>query len=355
MIVKNEADVLARCLDSVADIMDEIIIVDTGSTDDTKKVAARYTDKIYDFEWISDFAAARNFAFAKASCEYIYSADADEVMDEVNRQRFKELKKSLDGEVELVQMYYVNQLKFGTVYNFDREYRPKLFKRNRNFTWVDPIHETIRLEPMIYDSEIEIIHEPKESHAGRDLAIFRRITGEIATSREARGYRARNDTHGTCNDLQRTVSLSKRLHNLYARELFIVGEKDDFLKAEAYFEAACGADNTTLEQVKEAACVVAKAARLREDFQKFFKFALKDIGSEGCSEMCNELGEYYREHGDITEAIMWFYNAAFETSSILDIRRSGIIPLTALAECHEELGMAEEAAEYRKQAKEWKS
>ena len=65
MIVKNEEQVLARCLDSVRGLMDEIIIVDTGSTDQTKAIAAKYTDKIYDFEWISDFAAARNFAFSK--------------------------------------------------------------------------------------------------------------------------------------------------------------------------------------------------------------------------------------------------------------------------------------------------
>jgi len=329
MIVKNEADILARCLDSVADIMDEIVIVDTGSTDKTKEVAARYTDKIFDFVWINDFSAARNFAFSKAGCDYIYSADADEIIDEINRQRFKDLIKSLDGEIELVQMYYVNQLKFGTVYNFDREYRPKLFKRNRVFTWIDPIHETIRLEPVIFDSEIEIIHEPKESHASRDLQIFRKKT--------------------------KSTVLSKRLHNLYARELFIVGQKDDFLKAEAYFEASALNTDSTLEQLKEAACVVAKAARLRGDMAKFFKFALKDIGSEGCSEMCNELGEYYRSQGDISEAIVWFFNAAFETSSILNIKCGGVLPLSALAECYEVLKMPNEAAEYRKLASEWKA
>ena len=79
MIVKNEEKVLARCLDSVKDLVDEIIIVDTGSGDKTKAIAASYTDKIYDFTWVHDFSAARNFAFSKASCEYIYSADADEV------------------------------------------------------------------------------------------------------------------------------------------------------------------------------------------------------------------------------------------------------------------------------------
>lgn len=322
MIVKNEADILARCLNSVADIMDEIVIIDTGSTDRTKEVAARYTDKIYDFTWINDFSAARNFSFSKASCEYIYSADADEVVDEVNRKRFLDLKQTMDSEVELVQMYYVNQLKFGTVYNYDREYRPKLFKRNRSFTWIDPIHETIRLYPLVFDSEIEIIHQPKESHASRDLNIFLRLTeaGKI---------------------------LSKRLHNLYARELFIAGENEDFIKAESYFTSSVSHPDTELEQVKEAACVVARSARLRGDTEIFFKFALKDIGSEGSSEMCCELGEYYRTKDDLSEAIMWFYNAAFETNSILNIKCNKEIPLTALSECYGKLGMEKEASEYR--------
>ena len=67
MIVKNEEKVLARCLDSIADLMDEIIIVDTGSSDNTKEIAKKYTDKIYDFAWIDDFSAARNYSFSKAT------------------------------------------------------------------------------------------------------------------------------------------------------------------------------------------------------------------------------------------------------------------------------------------------
>ena len=61
MIVKNEEKVLARCLDSIADLMDEIIIVDTGSTDRTKEIAKEYTDKIYDFQWINDFFCREKF------------------------------------------------------------------------------------------------------------------------------------------------------------------------------------------------------------------------------------------------------------------------------------------------------
>lgn len=114
---KNEERILKRCLDSVRDLVDEIIIVDTGSTDATKWIAAGYTDKIYDFTWNDDFSAARNFAFSKATKEYIYSADADEVLSEENRRRFRLLKETLLPEIEIVQMKYGNQLQNGTVYN----------------------------------------------------------------------------------------------------------------------------------------------------------------------------------------------------------------------------------------------
>lgn len=212
MIVKNEEQVLKRCLDSVRDLVEEIIIVDTGSTDATKRIAAGYTDKIYDFTWIDDFSAARNFAFSKATKEYIYSADADEVLSEENRRRFRLLKETLFPEIEIVQMKYGNQLQNGTVYNFDEEYRPKLFRRLRSFVWEEPIHETVRLEPVVYDSDIVITHMPEQNHAGRDLANFRK---QIAQGRR----------------------FSRRLYGMYARELFLAGEAQDFLEAENYFRA----------------------------------------------------------------------------------------------------------------------
>ena len=169
MIVKNEERCLRDCLDSLKHIADEIVVVDTGSTDQTKAIAGEFTDKIFDFVWTGRFCDARNFAFSKASCEYIYSADADEYLDEENRRKLQILKEALVPEVEIVQMYYTNQLEYGTVYNFDKELRPKLFKRLREFTWIEPIHETVRLEPVVFDSEIEIIHRPAASHETRDL------------------------------------------------------------------------------------------------------------------------------------------------------------------------------------------
>ena len=329
MIVKNEERLLARCLDSVEGIMDEIIIVDTGSTDKTKEIAARYTDKIYDFEWVQDFAAARNFAFSKANMEYIYSADADEVLDEENRQAFLALKETLLPEVDIVQMYYANQLRFGTIYNYDKELRPKLFKRLRTFVWEEPIHEQVILEPIIYDSDVAILHMPENNHKDRDLASFARMT--------AAGER-----------------LSKRLHNIYAKELFVSGEDKDFLEASGFFEASCQDVERSLDELKEAACVAARAARIRKDTEKFLKYALKVVACEGCAEICCELGEYFLERKDLDEAIVWFYNGAYETESILNIHSSGDIPLKRLAECYKLAGNEKQAREYEKLASEWK-
>ena len=106
MIVKDEEAVLSRCLDSLHDIMDEIIIVDTGSTDKTKEIARKYTDKIFDYKWCNDFADARNFAASKATGDYIYTADADEYLDAENRDKLCQLKKIMLPEIEIVQMLY---------------------------------------------------------------------------------------------------------------------------------------------------------------------------------------------------------------------------------------------------------
>lgn len=330
MIVKNEEKLLARCLDSVADLMDEIIIVDTGSVDATKEIAARYTDRIYDFVWTGNFADARNFAFSLAGMEYIYSADADEVLDEANRAAFLELKRTMLPEIDIVQMYYANQLDFGTIYNYDKELRPKLFKRLRTFTWAEPIHEQVILEPVIYDSEIAICHKPESNHKDRDLASFARMT--------ASGYR-----------------LSKRLHNIYAKELFISGEEADFLAAAPFFEASCMETDRSLDETKEAACVAARAARLRKDTAGFFKYALKVVACDGCAEICCELGEFFLEQRDLDEAVIWFYNAAYETESILNIHSSGDVPLGRLAECCRLMGDQEQERQYRELAEKWKA
>ena len=297
MIVKNEEAVLARCLDSIKELMDEIIIVDTGSTDRTKEIAAGYTDQIYDFAWVDDFAAARNFAFSKASMPYIYTADADEVVSEENRQRFRQLKEVLLPEIDIVQMKYGNQLEHGTAYNYDEEYRPKLFKRLREFVWIEPVHEMVRLDPVVYDSDIVIDHKPHEKHSKRDFFIFQK-------------------------KIREGLRLSKRLHHMYAMELYISGDEEDFLEAEPFFTESALDPNRSIDEVKEAVCIVCRAARLRDDAATILKMCLKDLLTQGSSEMCWELGEYFLAKGDKEEAYMWYYNAKNEAQSILNLHTS---------------------------------
>ncbi len=134
MIVKDEETVLKRCLNSIANLVDEIIIVDTGSSDQTKAIATEFAAKIFDFEWIDDFAAARNYAFAHATKEYILWLDADDVLTEEDQMKFKELKRSLDRKIDAVTMpYHLAFDEFGNL-SFSLR-RNRLVKRKRNFKW----------------------------------------------------------------------------------------------------------------------------------------------------------------------------------------------------------------------------
>lgn len=312
MIVKNEERILRRCLDTVADLVDEIVIVDTGSTDRTKEIAAGYTENLYEFGWTGNFSDARNFAFSKCTKEYIYTADADEIIDETNRQRFQDLKAALLPEIEIVQMKYGNQLQFSTIYNFDEEYRPKLYKRLREFVWEYPIHEAVRLEPVIYDSDIVITHMPEALHTGRDIKAFEKMveTGE---------------------------RLDKKLCGLYARELFVSGTDEQTIRAKEYFKKVIEEEGRTPAEQMEAFCVVVRACRLSGDMAEFYKYAMRAAASdeEIPAEVCYELGCFYRERGDKSEAAMWFYNALHETTSILNKECGGKLAEEGFAACRE--------------------
>lgn len=89
MIVKNEENKLDRCLNSIAEYVEDIVIVDTGSTDDTKKIAEKYTSKVYDFKWCNDFSKARNFSISKASNDWVLILDADEVIYEFDKEKIE--------------------------------------------------------------------------------------------------------------------------------------------------------------------------------------------------------------------------------------------------------------------------
>ena len=174
MIVKNEEAVIGRCLESVSKIVDEINIVDTGSIDRTKDIAAKYTDRIFDFNWIEDFAAARNYAFQQATTDYILWLDADDIFLEKDQKAFLELKKKLDPQTDAVSMNY--NLTFdegGNVISSLRRYR--LVKREKEFKWIGNVHEYLEVYGDLYQSDVSVSHMPLSHDSERNLRIYEKM------------------------------------------------------------------------------------------------------------------------------------------------------------------------------------
>ena len=104
MIVRDEQQNLAECLAPVADLFDEIVIVDTGSVDETKEIARRFTPHVYDFEWCDDFSAARNESLRHATGDWVFWLDAD---DRVRPEHIAALRELLNTQLDERQQVFL--------------------------------------------------------------------------------------------------------------------------------------------------------------------------------------------------------------------------------------------------------
>ena len=140
MIVKNEENYLQDCLKSIVNSVDEIIIVDTGSTDLTETIAEKYTDKCYRFRFESDFSSARNYSISLATGDWILSLDADERIDEANLKIIKEYINSCDNNVAGIRITKYNFFKDGGWYISSGL---KLFRNNNNIKYEGEVGESV--------------------------------------------------------------------------------------------------------------------------------------------------------------------------------------------------------------------
>jgi glycosyltransferase involved in cell wall biosynthesis len=141
MIVKNESKVLERCLKSVTGHVDEIIIADTGSTDNTKEIANRFNVKLYDYKWTNNFSAARNFVAKKASGDWILVLDADEYVSEENLKEAKnELLETKHSVLAVNILNFTGEFGGGTA----QHRHVRLYRNNGEIEFHRAIHEQLR-------------------------------------------------------------------------------------------------------------------------------------------------------------------------------------------------------------------
>jgi tetratricopeptide (TPR) repeat protein len=144
MIVRNEEQNLGRCLDSVRDLVGELVVVDTGSTDRTREVAAARGARVVSFAWCDDFAAARNAGVDHATGDWVFWLDADEYLDAANRGRLAALLGGLRDENAAYLMRQLSRPSdaLGAVTAVDQV---RLFRNRPDIRWEYRIHEQILL------------------------------------------------------------------------------------------------------------------------------------------------------------------------------------------------------------------
>jgi len=180
LITKNEKNNLKQCVDSVKDLVDEIIVVDTGSSDKTKEIAKELGAKTFDFKWVDDFSAARNESLKKATCDWILVLDADEVIAEKDVVKIKKLLGQHNEDdsvfgIELIQRSYTNDNRLLDWVGSDdykeakgaKGYIPsalvRLFRNNKEIMFRNKVHELVEYsieekKGKIVKTEIPIHH-----------------------------------------------------------------------------------------------------------------------------------------------------------------------------------------------------
>lgn len=181
MIVKNEERNVSDCLESIKDVADEIIVVDTGSIDKTKEVISKYDAQIFDFKWIDDFSAARNFSLSKATGDFICWLDADDIVE--NPEDIKAILK--DGDFKIFN--------FSIKYGDDIFSQARLFRNYYNIKFSGRVHEYPVIDNLrIKDTAINVIHKTvkhaTEDRTDRNLRILKKEIKEDPNNSRALFY-----------------------------------------------------------------------------------------------------------------------------------------------------------------------
>lgn len=176
MIVRNEGSRLDRCLNSVKDAVDEIVVVDTGSSDNTLDIARKYTSKVYSYQWENDFSAARNYAIEKTTAEWVLSLDADEWL-EADSHTFRSLIGQRQYSAFCLPLFA--QKDTNQNYEYDRFLVLRLFRNI--YRYKNPVHEYVSINnsneigytqyPVIWHTAVP--RSERNARRGRNITILK--------------------------------------------------------------------------------------------------------------------------------------------------------------------------------------
>ena len=327
MIVKNEEKVLARCLESVKTAVDEIIIVDTGSSDKTKEIALEYTDKVYDFEWIDNFSAARNFAFSKGEMDFLMWLDADDVVSPENCAKLIELKAHLDG-TDVVMMKY--NTAFDEIGNPTFSYfRERMVRRTIPHRWEGYVHEVIICKGCTLYSDVAIDHRSVKTHySTRNLEIYEKL--------------AENGEKMQARDLF-----------YYGRELYYHKKYEKAIKILlSFLEDKSGWIENKIEACKVLSLVNIEIGNSDVALENLFHSFKYDAPR---AEICCAIGNIFMKQGAYDKAIYWFELALTlpmdeSRGGFTDIDAYGYLPCIQLCVCYDKLKNYVKAEVYNNRA-----
>jgi len=154
LIVKNEELKLSTCLSSFQGLFQKLVIVDTGSTDHTKKIAKQFGAQIYDFSWQADFSSARNFALSKVQTPLVMMVDADDQIELSSLQKIKQALQSLPDHVNgifLPYLYSAVQQGQGIM-----AYLPRIWRTSKQYKYTLPVHEYLDISRKDLDNFLRL-------------------------------------------------------------------------------------------------------------------------------------------------------------------------------------------------------
>jgi glycosyltransferase involved in cell wall biosynthesis len=181
IIVKNEEKMLPGCLRSVQAIADEIIVVDTGSDDQTVDIARSFGARVFDFEWKKDFSAAKNYCNEQATGDWILQLDADEEVFPEDQNKIREIVHQNRYEGAFVALHNRVSNSFGEV-DPSIHYLVRLYRNSREIYYKNPVHEELVISGEVVPVDVNILHHGYNLDPGY-LKEKRRRNAEILYSK----------------------------------------------------------------------------------------------------------------------------------------------------------------------------